>query len=226
MTLKETFNDWTRVIDKNLLFKAVSQIPLNKLFCPSIDNVFRAFQLCSLKDCKVVMLGMDPYPQKGVATGVLFGNKDTVKEDDLSPSLKVIKEASIDYTTFHNYPVEFDNTLESWCKQGILMINSALTVEINKVGSHTMIWRPFIADFLKRLSKYDNGIIFVLFGEQAQTFTPYINSKHILIEKHPAFYARTNTRMDSKIFYEIKKLIKSQYGEDIEWYREYNRLNN
>lgn len=73
------------------------------------------------------MLGQDPYPQKGVATGILFGNRKEVDEDNLS-SLNVVKEAAINFEVPH-YCITFDQTLESWAKQGILMINSALTVD-------------------------------------------------------------------------------------------------
>lgn len=222
MTLENTLGNWIGVIDKSLLLKTLSQIPLNKPFCPDIDNVFRAFQLCSLEDCRVVMLGYDPYPQKGIATGVLFGNKVETKEKDLSPALKVVKNAAIDYTISHNYPIEFDNSLESWAKQGILMINSALTVELNKIGSHTMIWRPFMSSFLQSLSKYDNNIVFVLFGEIAQTFTPYIKAKYIIKEKHPAYYARTNTVMSSDLFKTINSFVVSSFGEEIIWYKDYD----
>ena len=123
--------------------------------------------LLSEHDVKIVFLGQDPYPQKGVATGVLFGNKEGTTE--LSPSLEVIKEAAINYETPHP-PLKFDVTLESWAKQGILMINSALTCEMNKVGSHVMLWRPFMSKFLQNLSNSNTGLVYVLFGDQAQTF--------------------------------------------------------
>lgn len=218
--IEKTFGEWSRVIDEKLLLSTISKIPSNIPICPSIDKVFKAFQICKFNDCKVVMTGQDPYPQKDVATGILFGNNNDTPEESISPSLRVIKEAAIDYTAFHNYPIEFDNSLEDWSKQGVLMLNSALTVEQNKVGSHTMIWRPFIANTIKRLSEYDNGIVFVLFGDTAKTFTPYIKAKNVLIEKHPAYYARTNSRMSSDIFYEINRLVKLQYGETIQWYKE------
>lgn len=163
-----------------------------------------------------------PYPQKGVATGILFGN--SLDTEELSPSLQIIKEAAIDYTKPHNYPIEFDNSLESWAKQGILMINSALTVEVNKIGSHTAMWRPFISNLLETLSNYQLGIVYVLFGQQAQTFKPYINpsGNYILKENHPAYYARTGTRMSSDIFKEVNKCLKKQYNEEIVWYTEFN----
>ena len=171
MTLDEYFGDWMKVIDRAELNNVMAKVGheyRRKPLCPAQSDVFRAFELCPLKDLKVVMLGQDPYPQKGVATGILFGNRKEVNEDNLSPSLNVVKEAAINFEVPH-YCITFDQTLESWAKQGILMINSALTVEMNRIGSHVMIWRPFIAKLLKNLSEYDTAIIYVLFGRQAQT---------------------------------------------------------
>ena len=222
MTFFEVFGDWERFIDKNLLVSTLNQLDINKI-CPENDKVFKAFQLTNPKDVRVIMQGYDPYPQKGIATGILFGNSIDTPDDKLSPSLKVIKEAAIDYTITHIPPIEFDNSLESWCRQGVLMLNSALTCEINKVGSHTMIWRPFITKFLQNFSKYSSEIVYVLFGQQAQTFEPYINKDNFIIkENHPAYYARTNTRMSSDIFYKINNYLKKHYNERIEWYKDNN----
>lgn len=225
MTLDEYFGDWMKVIDRtelNNVMAKVGQEYRKKPLCPAQSDVFRAFELCPLNDLKVVMLGQDPYPQKGVATGVLFGNRKEVDEDNLSPSLNVVKEAAINFEVPHN-SIIFDQTLESWAKQGILMINSALTVEMNKIGSHVMLWRPFIAKLLKKLSNKEPGIIYVLFGSQAQTFTPYINIRNSIVVKteHPAWYARTNQKMPPKLFLDINKVLKEKYGEGIEWYQEY-----
>lgn len=155
-----------------------------------------------------------------MATGILFGNRK--EADILSPSLNIVKEAVINYEIPHNIII-FDQTLESWAKQGILMINSALTVEMNKVGSHVMLWRPFIAKLLKNLSNKEPGIIYVLFGSQAHTFIPYINARNSVIIKteHPAWYARMNKRMSSQLFLDINKELISKYNKGIEWYQEY-----
>ena len=163
-----------------------------------------------------------PYPQRGVATGILFGNNKEVTEENLSPSLKIVKEACINYEVPHK-SIIFDQTLESWAKQGILMINSALTVEMNKIGSHVMLWRPFIAKLLKNLSDNNPSIIYVLFGRQAQTFKPYISRKfsHIIEVEHPAYFARTNTKMPNELFSNISTLVKEIYGVPIKWYQEY-----
>lgn len=223
MTEDELFNDWLKIIDTSVLHKTLNLINPERI-CPKKDLVFKSFRLCPLKECKVVFLGQDPYPQEGVATGILFGNSVDTAESDLSPSLKVLKEAVIDYSKSHNYPIEFDNSLESWAKQGILMLNSALTVEVNKIGSHTAMWRPFISKFLETLSNYESNIVYVLFGKQAQTFEPYINKhkNYILKENHPAYYARTNKIMPSIVFYKINEYLVKQYNTQIIWYKEFN----
>lgn len=225
MTLDEYFGDWMKVIDRtelNNVMVKVGQEYRRRPLCPAQSDVFRAFELCPFNDLKVVMLGQDPYPQKGVATGVLFGNRKEVDEDNLSPSLNVVKEAAIDFEVPH-YCITFDNSLESWSKQGILMINSALTVEMNRIGSHVMLWRPFIAKLLKNLSEYNIAIVYVLFGRQAQTFKPYINDRfnHIIEIEHPAYFARSGTKMPHQLFVDISNKVKEIYGVPIKWYEEY-----
>lgn len=223
MTITDYFKGWYRIIDEFELLRIIRTIDfIKKPICPNISNIFKAFELCNYEDLKVVIIGQNPYPQKNIATGILFGNKKEVDEDNLSPSLKIIKEAAINFEIPHN-SVIFDQTLESWSKQGILMINSALTCEMNKVNSHTMLWRPFMSKLLKNLSEWNTGIIYVLFGEQAKTFKPYINSKSniILEEKHPAYYARIEKKMPSNVFEEVSKITKDKYGESIKWFKEY-----
>ena len=225
MTLEEYFGRWMRVIDKRELESVLSKLGpeyKRKPICPAQNNVFKAFEVCPYDKLKVVMLSQDPYPQKGVATGILFGNKEGTRDEDLSPSLQIVKEAAINFEIPHNCII-FDPTLESWAKQGILMINSALTVEMNKIGSHVMLWRPFITSLLKKLSENKTGIIYVLFGKQAQTFKPYINKQFniVLEENHPAYFARTGEAMPHTVFEQISKLTKEMYEIPITWYQEY-----
>lgn len=225
MTAEEYFGRWMRVLDMNEMAKvlnALRKVNPDKL-CPEYSNIFRAFELCKYDDCRVVFLGQDPYPQKGVATGILFGNRKETPDDKLSPSLEVIKECAIDYTVPHA-PIDFDITLEAWAKQGILMINSALTCKMNEVGSHVNMWRPFVSKLLKNLSEKESGIIYVLFGRRAQTFKPYIRKDYnFVIEiEHPAYFARTQTLMPHRVFTDIDKILKDYYDTKIVWYNEFN----
>lgn len=221
MEISKYFGAWYKVLPVLELQKILPILDREyntKSIFPKRQDVFKAFKLCSLDNLRAVFIGLDPYPQKDVATGILFGNNKDTPENELSPSLKVIRDAATDlYTPKYGY--SFDITLESWAKRGILMLNSALTVEMNKVGSHSSIWRPFISSLLKNLSNNETGIIYVLFGEQASTFAPYINQNFNIIikEKHPSYYARINKDMPNNIFKKVSDLCKEKYGEPIEW---------
>lgn len=223
MTIDEYFGDWMKVLDRKETVKIMNWLKTtdSSTLCPSIKNVFKAFKLCSYNECKVIFIGQDPFPQKGVAQGVLFGNSSNTPEDKLSPSLKVVKESVINFDIPHNL-ITFDPTLENWAKQGILMLNSALTTEVGKVGIHTLKWRPFIGSFLKNMSEKNPGIIYVFFGSQAKSLNNYINSNnnYKLFIEHPAYYARLNKRMPSDIWYTVQKLVYNIYGTSIEWYKE------
>ena len=179
MTIDEYFGDWMKVLDRKETVKIMNWLKItdSSTLCPSIKNVFKAFKLCSYNECKVIFIGQDPFPQKGVAQGILFGNSSNTPEDKLSPSLKVVKESVINFDIPHNL-ITFDPTLESWAKQGILMLNSALTTEVGKVGIHTLKWRPFIGSFLKNMSEKNPGIIYVFFGSQAKSLNTYINNNN------------------------------------------------
>lgn len=222
MTFEEYFGDWSKVIDKKEVLKIMRWLEsINKdTLCPSIKSIFKAFKSCSLKDCKLVFLSQDPYPQKGVATGILFGNSINTPEERLSPSLQIIKEAVINYEIPHNR-IEFDNTLESWTRQGVLMINTALTCEVNKVGSHFNIWRPFMSKFIHNLSSYDEGLIYVLFGNQAGLFkNDIVKSFKIFEIHHPAFYARRCEKMPYDFFPRINEALQKHYNTKIKFYNE------
>lgn len=218
MTIDEYFGDWMKVLDRAETMKIMGWLKTvnPNTLCPALPNVFRAFKLCPHKECRVVFIGQDPYPQKGVATGILFGNSKETPEDKLSPSLQVVKESAINFEIPHNI-ITFDQTLESWAKQGILMINSALTCEVNKIGSHVNQWRPFVSKLVKNLSYRETGLIYVLFGKQAQTLKPYIDERYndIIEIEHPAYFARTNKIMPYSVFKQMNDMLYGRYGEKI-----------
>ena len=223
MTIDDYFGDWMKVLDRNETMKIMGWLKIvNKnTLCPNIKDVFKAFKLCPYNKCRVIFIGQEPYYQKDIAQGILFGNSSNTPEDKLSPSLQVIKESVINFEIPHNL-ITFDPTLESWAKQGILMLNSALTTEVGKVGIHTLKWRPFIGSFLKNMSEKNTGIIYVFFGSQAKSLNTYINNNnnYKLFIEHPAYYARLNKRMPSDIWYTVQKLVYNIYGTLIKWYKE------
>ena len=222
MTIDEYFGSWMKVLDRTETMKIMGWLRgINQsTLCPSIKDVFKAFKLCPYNNCRVIFVGQDPYPQRGVAQGVLFGNSSDTPENKLSPSLQIIKESVINFEIPHNF-ITFDPSLESWAKQGILMINSALTTEVDKIGVHMMKWRPFMIAFLKQMSMINPGIIYVLFGSQAQVLEPYINKNNYVLKiEHPAYFARINKKMPYHIWKDINKILYDLYGERIEWFKE------
>lgn len=221
MTPQEFFGDWFPYIDTKSMNVALSHLAKEKEYFPAASDVFRAFTMCKARDTVAVFLGQDPYPQKGVATGILFGNRADVPEDKLSPSLQVVKEAAINYEIPHRV-LTFDNTLESWAKQGILMINSSLTVKPYTPGSHALYWRPFVAHFLKEFSLSNPGVVYVLFGRQAQVFKNYICpvSGKIIEVEHPAALARRNEKMPYSVFKDVQDYVYGITGVKLQWFHE------
>lgn len=208
---------WTSLVPQDIVNKALKcVIASGKPFCPDYNNIFKAFTFFAPKDCNMVWVGQYLYPQKGVANGILFSNKLKTLPEQLSPSLKIIKNSLLEDLQISEKDFNFDPTLESWAKQGILIINSALTVEINKIGSHTMIWRPFTKTLLKNLSEYNHNILFVLFGSQVHTFRPYISKESTVLEvPHPAYSARTGEEFPH-IFKSINSILNKN-NKQINW---------
>ena len=138
---KQEFNNTLNVLRKEYKIHSV---------IPDSHQIFKAFE-CTPINCSVIVCGQDVYPQKSIATGIAFGN-EVGDSKRISPSLsKLLEPLSIDES--------FDSTLESWCKQGILMLNSALTVIQDKPNSHQLLWRPFITTFLTNYSTYNQQVV-------------------------------------------------------------------
>jgi uracil-DNA glycosylase len=207
MTEKEYFGDWFPLINLPTLTRVLDRLSKERDFVPKHEDVFKVFTKCSFKNLKVVFLGMDPYPQRGIATGIAFGNSADTAKDKYSPSLKVIYDSLIEYS--EDLPYGFDCTLESWCSQGILMLNSSLTVTVNKPGSHYLIWHKFISELLLNISTNKPDTIFVLFGNKAQSFVPFLNSCKYFNCVHPSYCARKNELLPN-IFSEVNNILKEK----------------
>ena len=221
MTIQEYFGDWSKVVDLHEADRIIKKLSAsNHIICPQLKDIFKAFTLCPLNNLRVVVIGQDPYPQRGVATGLAFANSsDTIQ---LSPSLEILKESVINYTIPHR-TINFDPSLEKWEAQGVLLLNSALSCELGRVGSHMLMWRPFMKSLLTNLSCYHTGLVYLLMGTQAQTLEPYINKQfnHVVRIRHPSWYARQKQRMPSDIWQEINSILIGQNGYGIEWFTEY-----
>lgn len=206
-------------------------LEINHKILPAAKDIFKAFHLCPYKDLRVVIIGQDPYPQKGYATGLAFANPKDIPV--LSPSLELIMEriykdfyqqTELGISEIHSmedFRPFFDITLEKWAKQGVLLLNSYLTVKEGQIGSHSSIWYPFMKDFLYNLSMDTCGLIFVLFGENARQFKPFIlggsKSHYIFSYKHPAYCARNNMPLECDAFVRINEILHKNNNLKINW---------
>jgi len=214
---------WDRVF-KSFIFSSEFTEILTKLyelsiadkrFTPTLKQLFRAFEECPYDDLKVVFIGQDPYPQLGVADGISFSCGNTNK---VQPSLKYIFE-EIERTVYQEFPSYQDPDLSRWSKQGILMLNTALTVEVSKIGSHYDIWKPFTAYMLDWLNNYNPGLIYVYMGKKAEEWSELTNDNNYKFTvKHPASAAYNGSKWDSNdIFNKISKLVEENNGQKITW---------
>jgi uracil-DNA glycosylase len=209
--------DWTKLINLENVKPILSM--LNKEYrqytvFPPKNLVFEAFRQCPVDSVRVVIIGQDPYPQKGYATGIAFANPKEIKE--ISPSLSILRDRVFrDYGVLNN---EFDQTLISWEKQGVLLLNAALTVRENCPGSHTHYWVPFIESLIRALNETHPGLIYVCLGKVAEKYIKYIGpSNHVLKYPHPAYYCRLGCGFEATMFLDINKILKELNNDTIKF---------
>jgi len=216
----ELFSDLTvsaelRHVDEQLQ-QDLKRVGDTKEFYPRPDQIFRAFNLCTMQDAKVVILGQDCYPgnDRGVphACGLSFSVNDGIK---VPPSLKNIYKALENDQTL-NFKAPEHGNLEKWAKQGVILLNVALTIRAGERGSHLSIWETFSGLIIERISKLRPDIIFVLWGGEAQKREKMIKSPNVLKYVHPspmngtAFYQCPNFR-------EINDILAKQGKTPIDW---------
>lgn len=217
-TINDYFKDWINYLDTKELFKVMQILDSEyktKRISPNKGDVFKVFNLCEYKNLRVIILGQEPYPQSDVANGIMFGTNKKI----FTPTLKVITESLINPEKVEYESYFIDTSLESWLNQGVLLLNSSLTVEENKIGTHTMLWRNFISSFISKVSESNPGLVFILLGNQAKTFKPYIHKNcYVLLEQHPLHFVRTNSKMPDTVFKEANRILKSSNNIKINWY--------
>lgn len=164
---------------------------------PEYNNIFNALKLTPYKDVKVVILGQDPYHGTGEAHGFSFSVQKGVKKP---PSLKnIFKELKDDL----GYDEPADGDLTSWAKQGVLLLNSVLTVEKDKAASHKDLgWNLLTDHIIKLLNQKQEPVVFILWGNFARNKKVFItNSKHLIIESpHPSPFSANSGFFGSKPF--------------------------
>jgi uracil-DNA glycosylase len=175
-------SDFTKIIEF-----LISENQNGRRFTPALKQLFRAFELCPLSSTKVILIGQDPYPQPLVADGIAFSCGNTGKAE---ASLRYILQALNTTVAEEDRDIHAGaaaTDLSRWSNQGILMLNSALTTELGKVGKHSDVWSPFIVYLIDMLNFHQSGLIWMLLGKQAQQFEALIGSHHkVFTASHPA----------------------------------------
>ena len=186
----------------------------NRLFPPE-ELIFRSFDLCSFEKLKVVILGQDPYPTLGNANGLSFSVADSVKV--LPKSLK-----NIFLEVQEDLKIEFpkNGNLERWAKQGVLLLNTVLTVEEGSPNSHKDIgWEKFTDAVIHKISTEKSQLVFLLWGTKAIAKKEMINCKKhlVLTAPHPSPLSAYRGFFGCKHFSQTNQYFRKLGITEINW---------
>ena len=213
-------NDWDLILKDEFhkpyfikLVKFLNEECKKKVIYPKSVDLFKALKETSYKDVKVVILGQDPYHGENEANGLCFSVNHGVRTHT---SLKnIFKELKNDLGI-----VRTDTDLSDWAKQGILLLNTVLTVEKDKAFSHRdKGWEIFTDEIIKKLNEKDDPIVFVLWGSAARSKKVLLTNKiHKVVESaHPSPLSYYKGFEGSKPFSKVNNLLKSVNKEEIRW---------
>jgi len=181
---------------------------------PPGSKIFRAFDLCPLDHVRVVILGQDPYHGPGQANGLCFSVNPEV---DLPPSLRNIFE---ELETDLGRPPHADRTLEHWASQGVLLLNSTLTVRSGAPTSHAgKGWEEFTDQALKVVAARPEKVVFVLWGAYAQRKGAFLEGTkhHVLKSPHPSPLSAYRGFFGSRPFSRVNRVLESWGQPPIDW---------
>jgi uracil-DNA glycosylase len=200
----------------NIILTLAKQSRDGKRFTPTMKNWFRAFEECPYDQLKVVILGQDPYPGFGHADGIAFSLSQT---NDMQPSLEFMLDA-INRTVYNGVTASRDKDLKRWSNQGVLLVNTALTTVVGKIGQHFILWRPFIAYLMDHLTWNNTGLVYIYMGKQAQDWKDSVNDnnyKFTVFHPASASYAGNKQWDCQDVFNKTAEILKKNYKFDIEW---------
>ncbi|VEU80248.1 uracil-DNA glycosylase [Haploplasma axanthum] len=186
------------------LIQKVSEERKTKTIYPTTENVFKAFELTPFEKIKVVILGQDPYHGELQAHGLAFSSLDKKTPKSL---LNIKKEIKDDL----GLEITQNNDLTNWAKQGVLLLNTILTVEEGKPLSHKNFgWEEFTLNIFKEICRIDSPLVFILWGNNAKEYQRYIyNDKHLVLTSvHPSPLSANRGFFGSKPFSKTNKYLQ------------------
>lgn len=196
------------------LFVKIQEEYQTRTIYPPADDIFNAFHFTPLEEVKVVILGQDPYHEPGQAHGLCFSVKPQVP---IPPSLvNIYKELEDDLGCY----IPNNGYLEKWARQGVLMLNTVLTVRAHQANSHKDLgWEQFTDAAIRVLAEQDRPMVFVLWGKPAQRKKEMIhNPKHLILESpHPSPLSAYRGFFGSRPFSRINAYLEKNGMEPIDW---------
>lgn len=214
-------NNWDTILNEEYqkeYFKKIVQY-INKAYkerpiFPPKNYILRALSLTDYQDVKVVILGQDPYHGLGEANGLAFSVNNGIK---LPPSLKnIYKELQEDL----NIEISTKGDLTCWAKEGVLLLNTVLTVEKDRPASHKNLgWENFTDDIIKKINEKDTPVVFILWGAFARSKKALItNPKHLIIESsHPSPFSCNYGFFGSRPFSRTNTFLKENNIKEIDF---------
>lgn len=214
-------NDWIKYIGQefqkpyylNLRKKLIEEYKTQKIY-PKAHDIFNAFHYTSFEDTKVVILGQDPYHGPNQAHGLSFSVQKGIKAP---PSLvNIFKELKDEY----GYKIPNNGYLKSWADQGVLLLNTSLTVREKSPTSHKDIgWQTFTDQVIKALNKKDQTVVYLLWGSHARSKKKLINNKkaYILESVHPSPLSAYRGFFGCGHFKKTNEILLKENLEEIDW---------
>ncbi len=214
-------NDWLDAIGNEFrqpyyteLYQFIKSEYHNYMVYPEADHIFDAFHLTPLQKVKVVIIGQDPYHNEGQAHGLCFSVKPEV---DIPPSLvNIYKELKDDLGCY----IPNNGYLEKWASQGVLLLNTVLTVRAHQAFSHQgRGWERFTDAVISAVNEQDRPIVFILWGKPAQAKKSMLtNGKHLILEApHPSPLSSFRGFFGSKPFSKTNEFLRKNGIEPIDW---------
>ena len=213
-------NSWDLILQdemKKSYFKHIKEFikeeRLIKTIYPSANDLFNAFKLTDFKDIKVVILGQDPYHGEKEAMGLSFSVRRGVRTP---PSLRnIFKELKDDLNITRT-----DTDLSDWAKQGVFLLNTVLTVEMDKANSHKEIgWEIFTDYVISQIDEKLDNVVFILWGRQARDKKKIMSNKnnYIIESAHPSPLSAYHGFFGSKPFSKTNNYLEEHNKKKINW---------
>lgn len=213
----ESLHHQCGTLDK-IIDQIMEEVKAGEEILPPLDHLFEALNKTPLDAVKVVILGQDPYPTPGHAHGLAFS-----VQPDVNPIPRSLQNIFRELESDLGCPQPPNGCLEPWARQGVLLLNTALSVRAGVANSHSGLWTPVTNDIIKTVNRVHKNLVFFLWGRHAQAKSIYIdNKKHLVIRSsHPSPMACGSPApvpfLGSRPFSKANEYLEKHRIEPIDW---------